>query len=76
MGRLAARGANGLGGSLFDAANSAALGAILNGPECMLTAVTPGQMFVGISTVSPAFSREIANKIREKGGDMTPAGRN
>jgi hypothetical protein len=33
-------------------------------------------MFVGISTVSPAFSREIANKIREKGGDMTPAGRN
>ena len=73
MGRLAARGANGLGGSLFDAANSAAF---LNGPECMLTAVTPGQMFVGISTVSPAFSREIANKIREKGGDMTPAGRN
>jgi 3-hydroxyisobutyrate dehydrogenase-like beta-hydroxyacid dehydrogenase len=53
--------------------NSAALGAIMNGPDGMLAAVTPGKMFVDISTVSPAFSREIANKIREKGGDMVDA---
>jgi 3-hydroxyisobutyrate dehydrogenase-like beta-hydroxyacid dehydrogenase len=53
--------------------NSAALGAIMNGPDGMLAAVTPGKMFVDISTVSPAFSREIANKIREKGGDMMDA---
>jgi 3-hydroxyisobutyrate dehydrogenase len=50
--------------------NSAALGAIMNGLEGMLAAVTPGKLFVDISTVSPAFSREITNKIREKGGDM------
>ena len=50
--------------------NSAALGAIMNGLDGMLAAVTPGKLFVDISTVSPAFSREIANKIREKGGDM------
>ncbi len=53
--------------------NSAALGAITNGPDGMLAAVTPGKLFVDISTVSPAFSREIANKIREKGGDMVDA---
>jgi 3-hydroxyisobutyrate dehydrogenase-like beta-hydroxyacid dehydrogenase len=53
--------------------DSAALGAIMNGPDGMLAAVTPGKMFVDISTVSPAFSREIANKIREKGGDMVDA---
>ena len=53
--------------------NSAALDAIMNGPDGMLSAVTPGKIFVDISTVSPAFSREIANKIREKGGDMVDA---
>jgi len=53
--------------------NSAALGAITNGPDGMLAAVTPGKLFLDISTASPAFSREIANKIREKGGDMVDA---
>jgi 3-hydroxyisobutyrate dehydrogenase len=53
--------------------NSAALGAIMNGPDGMIAAVTPGKIFADISTVSPAFSREIANKIREKGGEMVDA---
>jgi 3-hydroxyisobutyrate dehydrogenase len=53
--------------------NSAALGAVMNGPDGMVAAVTPGKLFVDISTVSPAFSREIAGKIREKGGDMVDA---
>lgn len=53
--------------------NSAALGAIMNGPDGMLAGVTSGKLFVDISTVSPAFSREIAGKIREKGGDMVDA---
>jgi 3-hydroxyisobutyrate dehydrogenase-like beta-hydroxyacid dehydrogenase len=53
--------------------DSAALGAIMNGPDGMLAAVSPEKIFVDISTVSPAFSREIANKIREKGGDMVDA---
>ena len=53
--------------------NSAALGAVMNGPDGMIAGVTPGKLFVDISTVSPAFSREIAGKIREKGGDMVDA---
>jgi 3-hydroxyisobutyrate dehydrogenase-like beta-hydroxyacid dehydrogenase len=53
--------------------NSAALGAVMNGPEGMIAAAMPGKLFVDISTVSPAFSREIAGKIREKGGDMMDA---
>ena len=50
--------------------NSAALGAVMNGPDGMLAGVTAGKIFVDMSTVSPAFSREIAAKVREKGGDM------
>jgi 3-hydroxyisobutyrate dehydrogenase-like beta-hydroxyacid dehydrogenase len=53
--------------------NSAALGAVMNGPDGMIAAVTPGKLFVDVSTVSPAFSREIVSKIREKGGDMVDA---
>jgi 3-hydroxyisobutyrate dehydrogenase-like beta-hydroxyacid dehydrogenase len=50
--------------------NSAALGAVMNGPDGMLAGVTQGKILVDISTVGPAFSREIAAKVREKGGDM------
>src|ERR1700674_3312767 len=48
--------------------NSAALGAVMNGPDGMLAGVMPGKIFVDMSTVSPACSREIAAKVREKGG--------
>jgi 3-hydroxyisobutyrate dehydrogenase-like beta-hydroxyacid dehydrogenase len=50
--------------------NSAALGAVMNGPEGMLAGLTPGKVFIDMSTVSPAFSRELAEKVRQKGGDM------
>src|SRR6266446_6935820 len=50
--------------------NSAALGAVMHGPDGMLAGVTPGKIFVDMSTVSPAYSREVAAKVREKGGDM------
>ncbi len=53
--------------------NSAALGAVMNGPDGMIAGATPGKLFVDISTVSPAFSREMAGKIREKGCDMVDA---
>jgi 3-hydroxyisobutyrate dehydrogenase-like beta-hydroxyacid dehydrogenase len=53
--------------------NSAALGAVMNGPDGMLAGVSPGKQLVDISTVSPAFSREMAEKVREKGGDMVDA---
>jgi 3-hydroxyisobutyrate dehydrogenase-like beta-hydroxyacid dehydrogenase len=50
--------------------NTAALDAIMNGPDGMLAAVKPGKILVDMSTVSPAFSRATAEKVREKGGDM------
>jgi 3-hydroxyisobutyrate dehydrogenase-like beta-hydroxyacid dehydrogenase len=53
--------------------NSAALDAIMNGPDGVLAGLTPGKTVVDISTVSPAFSREIAKKVREKGCDMVDA---
>ena len=53
--------------------NSAALDAIMNGPDGTLAGLTPGKTVVDISTVSPAFSREIAKKVREKGCDMVDA---
>jgi 3-hydroxyisobutyrate dehydrogenase-like beta-hydroxyacid dehydrogenase len=53
--------------------NSSALRAIMEGPDGMLAAVTPGKIFVDISTVSPSYSRELSEKIREKGGDMVDA---
>jgi 3-hydroxyisobutyrate dehydrogenase-like beta-hydroxyacid dehydrogenase len=53
--------------------NSAALGSILDGPEGLLAGLTPGKLLVDMSTVSPAFSRSIAAKVREKGADMVDA---
>jgi len=50
--------------------NTAALDAVMNGPDGMLAAVKPGKILVDMSTVSPAFSRATAEKVREKGGDM------
>ena len=53
--------------------NSAALEAIMNGPEGVLAGLMPGKFVVDMSTVSPSFSREIAKKVREKGCDMVDA---
>jgi 3-hydroxyisobutyrate dehydrogenase-like beta-hydroxyacid dehydrogenase len=50
--------------------NSAALAAITEGPEGILAGLKPGKIFADISTVSPAFSREVAAKVRAKGCDM------
>jgi 3-hydroxyisobutyrate dehydrogenase-like beta-hydroxyacid dehydrogenase len=53
--------------------NSAALEAVISGPDGVLAGLTPGKIVVDISTVSPAFSREVAKKVREKGCDMVDA---
>jgi 3-hydroxyisobutyrate dehydrogenase-like beta-hydroxyacid dehydrogenase len=50
--------------------NSAALGAVTNGPDGILAGLTAGKILADMSTVSPAYSREVANKVREKGADM------
>jgi 3-hydroxyisobutyrate dehydrogenase-like beta-hydroxyacid dehydrogenase len=50
--------------------NSEALRAITDGPEGIIAGLGPGKIFVDISTVSPATSRAVAEKVREKGADM------
>ena len=50
--------------------NSAALAAITEGPDGILAGISAGKVLVDISTVSPAFSKETAAKIRAKGADM------
>jgi 3-hydroxyisobutyrate dehydrogenase-like beta-hydroxyacid dehydrogenase len=53
--------------------NSVALGAIVDGPDGMLAGLSAGKVLVDISTVSPAFSRSVAARVREKGADMVDA---
>jgi 3-hydroxyisobutyrate dehydrogenase-like beta-hydroxyacid dehydrogenase len=53
--------------------NSAALQAIVEGPDGMLASLGAGKILVDMSTVSPTFSRSIAAKVREKGADMVDA---
>jgi len=53
--------------------NSAALGAIIDGPDGILAGLAAGKLLADMSTVSPAFSRSIAAKVRERGADMVDA---
>jgi len=53
--------------------NSAALEAIMDGADGILAALTPAKILVDMSTVSPAFSRGLAARVREKGADMVDA---
>jgi 3-hydroxyisobutyrate dehydrogenase-like beta-hydroxyacid dehydrogenase len=53
--------------------NSAALQAIVEGPDGMLASLGEGKTLVDMSTVSPTFSRSVAAKVREKGADMVDA---
>lgn len=53
--------------------NSAALAAVMNGPDGMLAAASASKLFVDISTVSPEVSRDFAAKIRAKGSDLVDA---
>jgi 3-hydroxyisobutyrate dehydrogenase len=53
--------------------NSAALGAVANGPDGFLAGLTKAKTLIDMSTVSPAYSREIAAKVRERGADMVDA---
>jgi 3-hydroxyisobutyrate dehydrogenase-like beta-hydroxyacid dehydrogenase len=53
--------------------NEKALGAVMDGPDGILSAVTAGKFLVDMSTVSPGYSRGVAAKVREKGADMIDA---
>src|SRR5512135_3585976 len=50
--------------------NSAALAQVFDGPDGMLAGLSAGKALVDMSTVSPAVSRALAARVREKGADM------
>lgn len=50
--------------------NSAAVNSITEGPDGILAGLAPGKLLIDMSTVSPAVSRALAAKVREKGADM------
>ena len=53
--------------------NSAAVQAITGGPDGAVEGLTPGKVFVDMSTISPAASRDLAVRVRAKGADMVDA---
>jgi 3-hydroxyisobutyrate dehydrogenase-like beta-hydroxyacid dehydrogenase len=53
--------------------NEKALAAVLDGPDGILSAVAPGKFLIDMSTVSPHYSRSVADKVRAKGADMIDA---
>ena len=50
--------------------NTHALQAVAEGPDGMLSALTAGKTLIEMSTVSPEFSRSLAEKVRQTGADM------
>lgn len=53
--------------------NSAAVQDVFESSGGILEGVKPGKLFVEMSTISPAVSRKLAEKVRAKGGDMVDA---
>lgn len=53
--------------------NTAALQAIAEGPEGILTGLGPGKVYIDMSTVSPAASRALATRVTAKGAQMLDA---
>jgi len=53
--------------------NADALASIAEGPDGLLAGIGRGHLHIDMSTISPDSSRELAAKIRAKGGDMLDA---
>jgi len=53
--------------------NAAAIDAITDGPNGIITGLSAGKFFIDMSTVSPEVSRSTAAKVRAKGADMVDA---
>ena len=53
--------------------NVAAVRAVADGPDGILEGLAPGAVWVDMSTVTPAVSRELAAKARAAGADMVDA---
>lgn len=54
-------------------ANVHALEAIAYGPDGLLAGLAAGKIFIDMSTVSPAASRDLAAKVRSQGAEMLDA---
>src|SRR6516164_2483772 len=54
-------------------ANSDALRSVADGSNGFVAGIGPGKTIVDMSTVSPALSRELAARVRERGGEMVDA---
>ncbi len=50
--------------------NAAAIHSITEGPDGLLAGLSAGKSFIDMSTVSPAVSRALAEKVRALGADM------
>jgi len=53
--------------------NTKAVLAVTEGPEGVLASLAPGKIYVDMSTVSPAVSRDLAARVAEKGAHMLDA---
>jgi len=53
--------------------NTAAVNAITSGSEGILEGLTPGKIYIDMSTTSPVNSRELAKKVAERGARMLDA---
>src|SRR6516162_3390158 len=53
--------------------NSAAVQAVTEGPDGAVAGLTPGKVFIDMSTISPAASRDLAVRVRAKGANMVDA---
>jgi len=53
--------------------DSKALEGVSDGPDGFLAGIRQGKLLVDMSTVSPAVSRAVAEKVRARGGDMVDA---
>src|SRR5262245_44769593 len=54
-------------------ANTQALQAITSGPDGILAGLSPGKIYIDMSTVSPTAIRELAEQVEVKGADMLDA---
>lgn len=53
--------------------DTAALQAVIDGPDGVLAGLGPGKVYVDMSTVSPRASRELAARVADTGADMLDA---
>ena len=59
--------------TLMMVTNTEAVKSVMDGPEGLLAGLGAGKFLIDMSTVSPAASRALASRVREKGADMVDA---